>query len=59
MALTCNFCGKCQHEVKNLMAGPDACICNECVILCVESFCKTEEKQKPLTNKDQGVMRGG
>lgn len=32
----CSFCGKSQHEVKKLIAGPAAFICNECVALCVE-----------------------
>jgi ATP-dependent Clp protease ATP-binding subunit ClpX len=32
----CSFCGKSQHEVKKLIAGPDVFICNECVDLCHE-----------------------
>jgi len=34
-ALHCSFCGKNQHEVKKLIAGPSAYICDECVELCV------------------------
>jgi len=30
----CSFCGKSQHEVKSLIAGPGPFICNECVDLC-------------------------
>ena len=30
----CSFCGKSQHEVRKLVAGPCAFICNECVELC-------------------------
>lgn len=26
----CNFCGKNQHEVAKIVAGPDVCICDEC-----------------------------
>lgn len=32
----CSFCGKAQHEVKKLIAGPDCFICDECVLLCDE-----------------------
>lgn len=32
--LFCSFCGKSQHEVKKLIAGPSVYICNECVDLC-------------------------
>lgn len=31
----CAFCGKSQHEVKKLIAGPAVFICNECVELCM------------------------
>ncbi len=32
--LHCNFCGKSQHEVRKLIAGPSVYICDECVELC-------------------------
>jgi hypothetical protein len=32
--LTCSFCGKTQHEVKELIAGPSVFVCDECVELC-------------------------
>ncbi len=32
----CSFCGKSQHEVSKLIAGPKAFICDECVDLCRE-----------------------
>ena len=32
--LYCSFCGKSQHEVKKLIAGPSVFVCNECVKLC-------------------------
>jgi len=32
--LNCSFCGKSQHEVRKLIAGPSVYICNECVDLC-------------------------
>ena len=32
--LHCSFCGKSQHDVRKLIAGPDVMICDECVALC-------------------------
>ena len=34
--LKCSFCGKTQDQVKKLIAGPDVCICDECIELCKE-----------------------
>jgi ATP-dependent Clp protease ATP-binding subunit ClpX len=34
--LYCSFCGKSQHEVRKLIAGPTVYICNECVELCMD-----------------------
>ena len=34
----CSFCGKCMHQVKQLIAGPEVYICNECVDLCNDFF---------------------
>ena len=34
--LKCSFCGKTQDQVKKLIAGPDVCICDECIELCNE-----------------------
>lgn len=34
--LHCSFCGKSQHKVARLVAGPTTFICNECIVLCVE-----------------------
>ena len=42
--LYCSFCGKSQHEVKKLIAGPNAFICDECVGLCTDII--EEEHQK-------------
>ena len=32
----CSFCGKSQDQVRRIVAGPNAYICNECVLLCQE-----------------------
>ena len=34
--LYCSFCGKSQHEVRKLIAGPTVFICDECVELCAD-----------------------
>jgi hypothetical protein len=41
--LYCSFCGKSQHEVKTLIAGPNVFICNECVTLCMDVLFKKDE----------------
>ena len=40
--LHCTFCGKSQHEVRKLIAGPTVFICDECVELCMDII--SEEK---------------
>ncbi len=54
--LYCSFCGKSQHEVKKLIAGPTVFICNECVELCVDII--REESRSPLSvDGDGGIPR--
>ena len=43
--LYCSFCGKSQHEVKKLIAGPSVFICDECIDLCTDII--QEEIAKP------------
>ena len=43
--LYCSFCGKSQHEVKKLIAGPSVYICDECVDLC-NDIIRQEVKEK-------------
>ena len=50
--LYCSFCGKSQHEVRKLIAGPSVFICDECVDLCNDII--REEIQG-----DQGTKAGG
>ncbi|MBW3089145.1 ATP-dependent Clp protease ATP-binding subunit ClpX [Bifidobacterium sp. 82T25] len=40
----CTFCGKTEHQVRKLVAGPNASICDECIALCVEII--SEERVK-------------
>ncbi len=44
--LFCSFCGKSQGEVKKLIAGPGAYICNECVTLCNDIIAEELEKER-------------
>ncbi len=48
--LYCSFCGKSQHEVKKLIAGPTVFICDECVELCMDII-KEEIKTSNKSNK--------
>lgn len=41
--LLCSFCNKPSNEVRTLIAAPDACICNECVKVCVGIIEKEKE----------------
>ena len=50
--LFCSFCGKSQHEVKKLIAGPTVFICDECVELCNDII---KEENKVSTSKSLGT----
>ncbi len=45
--LYCSFCGKSQHEVRKLIAGPSVFICDECVELCDDIICEEMQDQSP------------
>ncbi|MEQ1609835.1 MAG: ATP-dependent Clp protease ATP-binding subunit ClpX, partial [Hyphomonadaceae bacterium] len=49
----CSFCGKSQHEVKKLIAGPTVFICDECVELCMDII--REESKTALVKSRDGV----
>ena len=51
--LYCSFCGKSQHEVRKLIAGPTVFICDECVELCMEII--REEHKNSLVKSGDGV----
>lgn len=40
----CTFCGKTERQVRKLVAGPNASICDECIALCVDII--SEERSK-------------
>ena len=50
--LYCSFCGKSQHEVRKLIAGPTVFICDECVELCMDI---REEHKTTLVKSRDGV----
>jgi ATP-dependent Clp protease ATP-binding subunit ClpX len=52
--LYCSFCGKSQHEVRKLIAGPTVFICDECVDLC-NDIIREETKTALVSKKDGGV----
>ena len=51
--LYCSFCGKSQHEVKKLIAGPTVFICDECVELCMDII--REEHKSTVTKSNEGI----
>ncbi|MCZ4281995.1 ATP-dependent Clp protease ATP-binding subunit ClpX [Kiloniella laminariae] len=51
--LYCSFCGKSQHEVRKLIAGPTVFICDECVELCMDII--REEHKSSLVKSGDGV----
>ena len=51
--LYCSFCGKSQHEVRKLIAGPTVFICDECVELCMDII--KEENKDTFVNNHEGV----
>jgi len=51
--LYCSFCGKSQHEVRKLIAGPTVFICDECVELCMDII--REENKSTLVKSKDGV----
>ena len=62
--LHCNFCGKSQHEVRKLIAGPSVYVCDECVELCndiireelQESGDEVEEKKLPTPSEIKDIL---
>jgi len=51
--LFCSFCGKSQHEVRKLIAGPTVFICDECVELCMDII--REEHKGAITKSSDGI----
>lgn len=55
--LYCSFCGKSQHEVEKLIAGPRVFICDECVSLCMDIILEARaEAAYKKRLEEQGLM---
>ncbi len=50
--LYCSFCGKSEHEVRKLIAGPSVYICDECVELCMDII-REEHKNNLVKTRDR------
>ena len=56
--LFCSFCGKSQHDVKKLIAGPTVFICDECIELCNDIIIEEFEEEKQASNEqDSGLPK--
>ena len=58
--LYCSFCGKSQHEVRKLIAGPSVFICDECVDLCNDIIREEVQEESAETSRPwwDGARRG-
>src|SRR5690606_25592170 len=52
--LYCSFCGKSQHEVRKLIAGPSVFICDECIELC-NDIIRDEAQAEPAASTRSGL----
>ena len=50
--LHCSFCGKSQHEVRKLIAGPAVYICDECIELCNDIIAEEYEKEEGAQRRE-------
>ena len=59
--LYCSFCGKSQHEVLTLIAGPSVFICEECTDLCIGILAKAmdENENKKLVERLKAQIDDG
>lgn len=55
--LYCSFCGKSQHEVKKLIAGPTVFICDECVSLCMDIIREEEATPAAALRDENGEKK--
>ena len=60
--IRCSFCGKTQAQVKRIMSGPNAYICNECVELCStilhEEMYETGSSELAVQGRKYACVRG-
>jgi ATP-dependent Clp protease ATP-binding subunit ClpX len=53
--LYCSFCGKSQHEVRKLIAGPSVFICDECIELCNDIIRDETQAEQPASGAGAGL----
>jgi ATP-dependent Clp protease ATP-binding subunit ClpX len=51
----CSFCGKTEHEVRKMIAGPTVFICNECVEFCID-IVKESDAEKGQREYDSWLV---
>ena len=56
--LYCSFCGKSQHEVRKLIAGPSVFICDECIELCNDIIRDESVAETAQAHPGAGGRRG-
>ena len=54
--LYCSFCGKSQHEVRKLIAGPTVFICDECVDICLDIIAEEAPAQRHQRTPGIGIV---
>ena len=57
--LYCSFCGKSQHEVRKLIAGPSVFVCDECVDLCNDIIREETDADEPAQGRAGGFPQPG
>jgi ATP-dependent Clp protease ATP-binding subunit ClpX len=55
--LFCSFCGKSQHEVKKLIAGPSAYVCDECIALCNDIIHEESRDEHPTLTQGNSLPK--
>jgi len=55
--LFCSFCGKSQHEVKKLIAGPSAYVCDECIALCNDIIHEEIKDESPSLSQGNSLPK--
>lgn len=55
--LYCSFCGKSQHEVKKLIAGPSAHVCDECIALCNDIIREAVHEDSPTRTHQENLPK--
>jgi ATP-dependent Clp protease ATP-binding subunit ClpX len=53
----CSFCGKSQHEVRKLIAGPSVFVCDECITLCNDIMREENQSDQVKADKSQRYLR--